>query len=591
MTIDVSAVARVLGIETTFKDLRAGALLYLPQRLALIALGSSSASYSSTKFPATRAADVGAKAGYGSPAHLAMLQLQPVNGDGVGSIPVDVFLLQQAPGATAAAGDVTPSGSQTLAGSYRLKGGGVYSQPFVIPVGATVSHIVGAMMAAAQAVLEFPFDVVPTYGTVTQAATAGNVGNGTVSVLSVTGTPRPGAYKLALTAAVANGGVFRLTDPDGNVVGSPVTMTPGVGGTTVVNINGIQFTLTDGTTDFAIGDSFTITVAATKLNLTTKWKGDSANGAKLSIDGDLHGVVFAFTQPVGGAGNPSVSGALSQFGSIWYTFVLNTLNIADTANLDAIQTFGEGRWLDTVRKPFVAFTGVNDVEVVDATVVSSARRSDRINGQLVSPGTEDLPFVIAARQLARIAKVAQDNPPRDYGSQKATGLRPGPDGSQWDWIKRDQAIKLGSSTVEIRDGVVCLSDIVTFYRPVGEDPPGFRYVCDIVKLQNVIFNIALRFSNTNWDGNPLIPDDQPTTNPDARKARDAVSETNGMIDSLGLAAIISDPKSAKKKTTAAIDSQNPKRWNLNVVVQVSGNSNVKGISLGFGFYFGGQAAA
>lgn len=582
MSIDASAVARVLGIETTYEPSRDGAIPYLPQRIAVIGQGSTNSVYSSTRFQALNATDVGQRVGFGSPLHIAMLKLLPIDGDGVGTIPIDVFPLQQLGGATAAQGDITPAGSQTLAGTYRVRIGGILSNPFVIPVGASVSHIVGAMYAAILAVLEMPVDVVPTYGAVSQAATAGNVGNGTVGALSVTGTPRPGAYKLTLKTAVADGGVFQLTDPDGGIVSSAVTMTPGAGGVSVINVGGIQFSLTDGSTNFAVGDSFTITVAATKLNLTSKWKGDSANAIKISIVGDLHGVTFAFTTMAGGAGNPSVSGALAQFGNVWETLVLNCLNLSDTTALDTIQTFGEGRWGDTVHKPFVSFVGTTHAAVVDATAVSSTRRTDRINAQLVNPGSDDLPFAVAARQLARIAKLANNNPARDYGSQKATGLTAGPDASQWDYPARDQAIKLGSSTVEVRDGVVCLSDIVTFYRPTGEEPPGFRYVVDIIKLQQVVYNLALEFESEEWDGAPIIPNDQPSANESARRPRDVVAAANAIIDNLSLAAVLANPEATKKKTTCTLTG--PKRWRLVVKPLLSGNGNVKENAIGFGFY-------
>lgn len=581
MSIDASAVARVLGIETTYEPSRDGAILYLPQRIAVIAQGATSAVYSSTKFQAQSASQVGSVAGFGSPAHLALLKLLPPDGDGVGTVPIDVFLLQQLGGATAAAGDITPAGTPTQAGTYRVRAGGIRSAPFVIPVGASVSYIIGAMMAAMVAVLEMPVDVAPTYGTVTSTPGT-NAGNGTVTALSVTGTPRAGNYKLTLVTAVANGGVFRLTDPDGGIVNSAVTMTPAVGGTTVIATGGLQFTLTDGTTDFALGDSFTIAVPATKLNVTSKWKGVSANAIKLSIEGTLYGVTFAFTQPVNGAGNPSVSGALAQFGDVWESLVLNCLDVADTVALDAIQVFGETRWGDTVRKPFVSFVGQTAAAVVDATAVSSTRRTDRINAQLVNPGSDDLPFVVAARQLARIAKTANNNPPRDYGSQKATGLTPGADASQWDYPLRDQAIKLGSSTIEVRDGVVCLSDIVTFYRPTGEEPPGYRYVVDIIKLQQIIYNLSLEFDSEEWDGAPLIPDDQVTTNEAARQPRDVIAIANAIIDNLAEAAILSDPAGTKKKTTCTITG--PKRWRLVIKPKLSGNTNVKETALGFGFY-------
>jgi phage tail sheath gpL-like len=588
MPIDASAVARVVGIETTYQDMRAGGVLFLPQRVAVLAQGSTGLVYSSTKFTALSAADVGNRMGYGSPAHLAVRQLLPINGDGVGTVPVTIYPLQEAAGAAGASGDITPSGTQTQAASYRVRAGGVPSASFTIPKNATVAYIVGAMMQAIQAVLEMPITVVPAYGAVTGAAGT-NAGNGTITALSLTGTPRSGVWTLKLVTAVANGGVFQLLDPDGTVVNSAVTMTPGAGGTTVINTAGIQFTLTDGTSDFAVGDTFNITVPATKLNVSTKWKGDSANAVTLSIDGTLYGVTFAFTQPTGAAGNPSVVSALAQIGNVWETIFVNCLNESDTTNLDAIQTVGEGRWGNTVRKPFVSICGQTAPLLADATAISSARRTDRINAHVVSPGTSDLPFVVAARAVARIASLANNSPVRDYGGQKLTGLNPGADSAQWDYPTRDAAVKLGSSTATVRDGVVVLGDVVTYYRPTGEDPPAYRYVCDIIKLQNIIYNVSLIFASDAWDGMALVPDNQPVVSPDARKPRDAVAAVNALIDNLGLLAFLSDPATAKKKTTGAIDSQNPKRLDVGLKVQLSGNSNVIDVALNYGFYFGAAA--
>ena len=113
---------------------------------------------------------------------------------------------------------------------------------------------------------------------------------------------------------------------------------------------------------------------------------------------------------------------------------------------------------------------------------------------MVAPGSNDLPFVVAARELARVLPVANENPPRDYGSQDASGLTPGTDGEQWDFLERDTAVKAGSSTIEVKDGVINLSDTVTFFHPTGDPTPAFRFVVDIVKLQNIIFNLDLIFA-------------------------------------------------------------------------------------------------
>lgn len=198
---------------------------------------------------------------------------------------------------------------------------------------------------------------------------------------------------------------------------------------------------------------------------------------------------------------------------------------------------------------------------------------------------------MAARQLARIAKVANNNPPTDYGSQRATGLTPGDDSVQWDYAQRDQAVKAGSSTIVVKDRVVNIGDVVTFYRPEGDPLPAYRHVVDLVKLQNVIFNIDLIFNREEWDGAPLIPDDQPTVNPNARKPLSAKAAVGDKLDSLVLNAIISDAKTAKKNTAAVIDPGNPKRLNLTVPVQLSGNTNIIDVALQFGFFFGSAAAA
>jgi phage tail sheath gpL-like len=194
--------------------------------------------------------------------------------------------------------------------------------------------------------------------------------------------------------------------------------------------------------------------------------------------------------------------------------------------------------------------------------------------------------VTAARQLARIAVVANNNPPADYGSQSATGLAPGTDGEQWTYTERDVAVKAGSSTVEVRDGVVTVADTVTFYHPDGDPTPAYRYVCDIVKLQNVIFNLNLIFATAEWDGAPLIPDNQPTVNRSAKTPKAAVAAVSSMIDSLALNAIISDPVTAKVNTFAEIDAGNPKRLNMSITIQLSGNDNILSADLNFGFFFG-----
>lgn len=486
--VDASAVARVLGVKTTFRDLRGGGIIFLPQRIAVVGQGNTAATYDTTKRQVTSATEAAGLYGFGSPIHLAVRQLLPTNGDGVGTIPVTVYPLDDAGSGVASTGSITPTVSQTVAAAYRVRINNIDSEAFVVSVGDTVADVTAAITTAINSVLEMP-----------------------------------------VTAA-------------------------------------------DGTT---------------VVNLTSKWKGASANDIHVEIVGSTTaGTTYAIVQPTGGLVNPDVDDALTQVGDVWETMILNCMDIADTTTLDKYSTLGEGRWGALTRKPLVVFTGNTAATVTAATAVSDARKTDRTNAQLVAPGSNDLPLVVAARQLARIAVIANNNPPVDYGSQAATGLTPGVDGDQWTYADRDSAVKKGSSTIESRDGVVTISDVVTFYHPTGDPIPAYRYVVDIVKLQNIIFNLNLIFATPEWDGAPLIPDDQPTTNRAAKKPKTAVAAVAAMLDSLGLNAIISGPETAKASTIAGINEQNPKRLDLRTTVQLSGNTNIISVDLDFGFYFG-----
>ncbi len=98
-----------------------------------------------------------------------------------------------------------------------------------------------------------------TKGTATSAAKAGgNAADTGALTLDVT-TPvlagaKVGVYTVRCITAAANGGTFRVEDPDGNVIGDVA-----VGATFA---DDIKFVIADGTQDFIVGEGFDITVAA-----------------------------------------------------------------------------------------------------------------------------------------------------------------------------------------------------------------------------------------------------------------------------------------------------------------------------------------
>lgn len=86
-------------------------------------------------------------------------------------------------------------------------------------------------------------------------AAAGNTGDGTVGATVVTSAAISGTYVLEITEAGANGGKFEVVDPQGRQVGTGQVGQAFTGG-------GIGFTLSDGATDFVVGDRFNLQVLA-----------------------------------------------------------------------------------------------------------------------------------------------------------------------------------------------------------------------------------------------------------------------------------------------------------------------------------------
>jgi phage tail sheath gpL-like len=492
MSLSLSAIARVTGVDVAYRNFNRGRARFLPQRLAVIAQGRDSSTYSLDKFTALSAGQVGERMGYGSPAHLIARQLFPESGDGIGGIPVTIYPLEADSSAVAAAGAITASGTEgdeAIAGTVTI--GGVESDPFVIPASSSADAALELIKTAINSVLHMP-------------VVAGTVNSGS-------------------------------------------------------------------------------------LPLAAKWSGLSGNDITINVDQitDDSTIVYGSTAFSGGLVNPDVDDALANIGEVWETFILNAMNYDDTTTLGKFRTWGEGRWTALNKKPALVAVGcVDDFDTRTAITDAAAQQSDRINFLIQSTGSQELPFVIAARGLAKdIIPTANDNPAQGYKG-RLTGLQTGADSVQENYTTRNNAIKLGAST-NIKVGSVAeLSDIVTMYHPASDPDASFRYVVNIVKLQNIVYNVRLIFEADDWKGAPLLPDSAVTTNPTAKQPKNAAAALATLADNLELAAIIADAKFTKQNLSASISSQNPNRLDTTFPVKLSGNTEVKNNDIYFGFYLG-----
>jgi len=598
MGVDASATSRQVGITTTYRKVRAGNFQNLPQRIALFGQGSTaSVGFPTTKWTAPSPSEGADRFGVGSPIHNSLLGLIEA---GLGSIPVDVFPL--ADGTTAAAGAIVPSGTAVAAKTYYARIGGIKSSGFVVAAGALdVSAVLLAMSNAIAAVPEMPVTLAYTYGAAS-AGTCQGTGDGTVTGFDLAsgGTPVPGVWTLTCTAEAENGGTFKLVDPNGVTVDSAIAV-----GVAETDVGGLTFTVADGDEDYDIGDYFLLTVPVTDVVPTSKWKGASANRITIQIldssgeiltsgSADTNGVIFTITAMTSGAGDPSVSSQLTAIGDTWETMVLNCLDPDNTTALDAYAAWGETRWGTETHKPalvFTGWTGYGDPTVAAATTIPDARKTDRTNAQLVAAGSPDMPFMVAARELAKIARVANDNPATGYGGQNVKGITPGLDSEQWLNTSRQLALNGGSSTIEVIDNIVQIGDVCTFYHPTGEPLLTKRYkkVVSIVKLQQVAYNLALIFGDQSWAAAPLIPSGQATTNRLAKTPDDAKTEVDALIQQLGLAAILADPDACKEATTAEFDQSNPDRIRVDMTSILSGNTTIKDVTIYWDFYLPNSA--
>ncbi len=168
---------------------------------------------------------------------------------------------------------------------------------------------------------------VPTTGT----ADGGNTGNGTVTSVTGDAATVPGTYNIECVETVTNGGVFIVRVPNGDVI-DRVEITAGAGGTATVANNQINATITDGSTDFAESDFFTITViqanGGTGTLANNEVSGTITDGATDFIVGDY----FTITVAAGSLKGVELDTTATDGSQVAYGILINTTDasLADT---------------------------------------------------------------------------------------------------------------------------------------------------------------------------------------------------------------------------------------------------------------------
>lgn len=154
MGVSASAIARVTGVQFTYKNFNPGRASYLPQRLAIIGQGNDASNYDTSKLEVSSLAEVGEKYGYGSPLYLCVKQLMPLTGTAA-EFPVTVYPVTKAKNSVAATGSITVTGTATETSSGYVKIGGIKAS-FAVAKGDVAATVMGAIKDAINAVIDMP---------------------------------------------------------------------------------------------------------------------------------------------------------------------------------------------------------------------------------------------------------------------------------------------------------------------------------------------------------------------------------------------------------------------------------------------------
>lgn len=305
----------------------------------------------------------------------------------------------------------------------------------------------------------------------------------------------------------------------------------------------------------------------TGLVLTAKWKGsdsvfdfDILDEDGKAIDEAVYGVKFVTARSeesagVGVIGDETLGLLDEEFG---VTRVIS--QYANSTVLDALREKFEAWRTDGLIAQYVnCYSAIQAPEsasvagtwdVASLIAAGNARRNDGINVQIVG----------------------------DVGSLRTLS-----------YSERNLLLKAGySNIVRKSDGSYRLMDLASFYHPVGNSNPLFRFDRDITAIGNIAFDFMATFRDSEeWKSVILIGEKDITTNPAARTLGDVKAAVNTRIALLGQAGFIANYADAQKETEVEIDSNNPNRVNINPKFDLTGVGRIFDMVNFVGFNFKG----
>jgi phage tail sheath gpL-like len=314
------------------------------------------------------------------------------------------------------------------------------------------------------------------------------------------------------------------------------------------------------------------TDVSTEVTLASVWKGITANKITIEIDtnGNDCGITYAVVDPKAAAGAAAISTALSNFGETWYTKVLNVFgsSVFDTLHLfNGIpnpETGGTGRWMNTVMKPFIAYTGSIEGDIATLKELMESRTTDLTNELCPAPLSPNYDFEVAAAWIVELAARQNSNPglsELDAPLVDISGPEDGNVGDMKDFDIRNDLVLNGCSTSIYNGSQYIIKSAITFRRPSSQPPTlvDFKFDRDINIDLNVKHNYRIQ-EDTHLKGKTLAKDtDVLDADAPVIKPKDWLAIVLTMIEKLVKKGWLADYGYSKANTTVAISETNPNR--------------------------------
>jgi len=250
------------------------------------------------------------------------------------------------------------------------------------------------------------------------------------------------------------------------------------------------------------------------------------------------GVIAVVTDMTGGSGTYDISDAIDALGvgdNANEKFITELIHGYGTGGLDILSEYvGKGDtktgcYSELVHKPFQSLIGDVLAGSSGFTYVRNIgnlrKGTDRTNGIICVPGSVSHKAEIAAQAMGHRARIANIRPEQNYVDIILADIDPGDAVDRWTsyYNFRDTAVKNGISPTIVKNGIVYMQNLVSFYHPdsVPVNSNGYASFRNLAIIQNLLDSQYRTFNTEKWKNFTIVEDVTKVTNVEARKkARD-----------------------------------------------------------------------